>query len=201
MRRRSRLSDNTFPLFIISSILVLKINAFESCTSLTSIILSNIIYIDHCCFKNCYGLSTITLPTTLSRIGGFVFENCFNLKEICLPDSVVEIGDQCFLNCTSLTSVTLSTALKEVDKLLFNKCGQLKEFSLGSEKLAIYPFKVSYHISKLLNDIGIFCTEVVLTRDDVEQYPLIKGICICVSELQQSKNDPSIKQLLFNTIN
>ena len=47
-------------------------------------------------FMNCIGLSSITIPNTISTIGRRAFYNCSNLTSFDIPDSVVFIGDYAF---------------------------------------------------------------------------------------------------------
>ena len=142
-------------------------NVFNYCSSLSKISIPNVKHIEQCCFKNCYSLTTIDLPSTLTYLGSYAFQYCFELKEVRIPDSVVKMGNNLFFECDSLTSVTLPTTLTEVDHSLFRRCSNLKEIYIGKKKVKTYPFKVTYSIMLQLKEIGIECPEVILTQEDV----------------------------------
>ena len=49
-------------------------------------------------FENCYALSAITLPNSITSIGNLAFVNCSVLAGIVLPTSVTSIGQSAFSN-------------------------------------------------------------------------------------------------------
>ena len=60
--------------------------------------------IDEYVFVNCTGLTSITLPSSLTEIGVGAFMRCSGLKTITIPANVASIGDAAFAGCSSLTS-------------------------------------------------------------------------------------------------
>ena len=48
-------------------------------------------------------MTEITIPDSVTEIGGGAFERCSSLTEITIPDSVTKIGDSAFSGCSSLT--------------------------------------------------------------------------------------------------
>lgn len=58
-------------------------------------------------FYNCKNLVSVTMPDTLTKIGGYVFSGCVNLKNIDLSH-MVSIGKEAFKGCVSLTEVDLT---------------------------------------------------------------------------------------------
>lgn len=59
-------------------------------------------------FGECYSLKSVTLPSSLQRIGDLVFASCNALREITIPAGVTEIGRNVFDNCISLSSITVA---------------------------------------------------------------------------------------------
>ena len=56
-------------------------------------------------FEDCSGLTSITIPDSVTRIGSYAFQNCSGLTSVTIPDSVVSIGEYAFEDCSGLTRV------------------------------------------------------------------------------------------------
>ena len=59
-------------------------------------------------FKNCSGLTSLTIPNSVTSIGKNAFKNCSGLTSVTIGNGVTEIGDGAFAGCSKLTSVTLN---------------------------------------------------------------------------------------------
>lgn len=58
-------------------------------------------------FKNCNGLTSVTLPASLKFMDGNAFENCTNLVHVVIPAGLKSFrGGKNFLGCTNLQTVT-----------------------------------------------------------------------------------------------
>ena len=66
-------------------------------------------------FRRCYGLETVTLPSTLTEIESGAFQACSSLKSITIPATVTAIGDQAFYGCTSLESINIPTGVERIE--------------------------------------------------------------------------------------
>ena len=78
-------------------------------------------------FLNCTGLTSVTLPGTLTSIGESAFQGCSNsgLTSVTIPASVNKIGDHAFKDCSSLNLVTMNGSVPPVlaaGDLLFQGC-------------------------------------------------------------------------------
>ena len=91
-------------------------------------------------FSNCKGLTGITIPPTIQRIGDS-FTGCTNLKSISLPSSVTQIGGDIFLNCTSLETATMSN-VETIPTNAFYNCTSLKHFTIPESvtTIGVYAF-------------------------------------------------------------
>jgi len=107
------------------SVVGIKSQAFGECNKLTSIVMPNTITkIGGYAFFCCTELSNVTFSNALEEIEYDAFHGCGNLASVDLPASIKWIGAHAFEDCTSLTSLTCrastppSIALVESDFLL-----------------------------------------------------------------------------------
>ena len=64
--------------------------------------------IDDYAFECCYGLTTVTLPNTLTSIGGYAFKDCSGLTgSMIIPTSVTSIGGSAFYGSAGIGSVIM----------------------------------------------------------------------------------------------
>ncbi len=54
-------------------------------------------------FKDCSGLTSIEIPSSVTSIGNYAFSGCNNLENIKIPSSVTRIGNFSFNKCGNLT--------------------------------------------------------------------------------------------------
>ena len=56
-------------------------------------------------FSDCSGLTSISIPNSVTRIGNSAFSNCSGLTSISIPNSVTSIGNYAFYYCLGLKDV------------------------------------------------------------------------------------------------
>ncbi len=69
-------------------------------------------------------LTSITIPNSVTSIGGRAFSGCTSLTNITIPNNVTSIGEGAFESCTSLKAITVNAVnavYSSVDGVLFNK--------------------------------------------------------------------------------
>ena len=69
-------------------------------------------------FMGCKNLSAITLPAGLTHIGYSAFSGCGNLSAITLPAGLTHIGDGAFEGCKNLTDIHIPQGMTEHFKAL-----------------------------------------------------------------------------------
>ena len=73
-------------------------------------------------FLNCTGLTSVTIPNSVTTIGGGAFCNCTGLTSVTIPNSVTSIGGSAFGGCSSLTSVTIPNSVTTIGEGAFCAC-------------------------------------------------------------------------------
>lgn len=76
------------------------------------------------------GITSISLPNSLTEIGDAAFGGCANLTSISIPNSVKKIGATAFGGCTKMKCIDLPTYLKKIDDYTFNGCSELSSISI-----------------------------------------------------------------------
>ncbi|GAQ50214.1 hypothetical protein FPK15_contig00168-0001 [Flavobacterium psychrophilum] len=67
-------------------------------------------------FAECSGLTSVTIPNSVTAIKEGAFFGCSGLTSVTIPNSVTSINRATFLDCSGLTSVTIPnsvTAIKD----------------------------------------------------------------------------------------
>ena len=107
--------------------------AFKNCSDLTSLTLpSSVTRIGDYAFYNCSGLTSLTLPSSVTSIGEFAFMYCSGLTSLTIPSGVTSIGMSAFEYCSSLTSLTLPSSVNEIGIYAFHGCSGLTSLTLPS---------------------------------------------------------------------
>ena len=77
-------------------------------------------------FSGCSGLTSITIPDSVTSIGQDAFSWCSGLTSITIPDSVTSIGYHAFFKCSGLTSITIPDSVTSIGVRAFSECSGLK---------------------------------------------------------------------------
>ena len=86
-------------------------------------------------FYDCSGLTSLTLPSSVTKIGCYALSSCIGLTSLTLPSSVTEIGEHAFLNCRGLTNFTIPSGVTSIGKWAFNGCSGLTSIYVYPENL------------------------------------------------------------------
>lgn len=75
-------------------------------------------------------LIRVTLPDSLTSIGGYAFGNCSSLVTISIPNSVTSVGRWAFYGCSSLTRITIGSGVTSIERDAFSSCSSLSDVYL-----------------------------------------------------------------------
>lgn len=116
-------------------------------------------------FEGAVGLTDITIPASIGRLGTAAFENT-GLTHVTIPDTVKQVDPAVFQNCTELVSVKLPAGLAEIDQYMFANCTSLQYVDMPDSitKINIYAFHnctslTSLALPKGLTSLSVGCFE------------------------------------------
>ena len=110
--------------------------AFYGCSGLTSLTLpSSVTKIGCYALSNCIGLTSLTLPSGVTSIGNYTFYGCSRLTSLTLPSGVTEIGELAFSGCSGLTSLTIPSGVTSIGDYAFSGCSGLTSIYVYPENL------------------------------------------------------------------
>ena len=86
-------------------------------------------------FEGCSGLTSVTIPDSVTSIGVQAFYNCSGLTNITIGNGVTSIGAQAFRGCSGLTNITIGNGVTSIGDSAFLNCYGLKEISFKGTKI------------------------------------------------------------------
>lgn len=100
--------------------------AFEGCSGLTSITIPNsVTSIGNSAFRSCSSLTSVSIPNGVTIISACLFQFCSSLTSVTIPNSVTGMGMYAFFGCSSLTSLTLPSSLTYIGEKVICGCSSL----------------------------------------------------------------------------
>ena len=88
-------------------------------------------------FYGCSGLTSLTIPSSVTRIGWSAFEGCRGLTSLVIPSGVTSIGDEAFYGCSGLTSLVIPSSVTSIDRSAFSGCSSLTSLTIPSSVTSI----------------------------------------------------------------
>ncbi|EDR24372.1 hypothetical protein, conserved [Entamoeba dispar SAW760] len=92
------------------------------------------------CFDECESLTSINIPSSISKLGKCCFRRCPSLKSINIPTSITSIGIECFKECYSLTSINIPSSITSFEYGCFYECGCEEEL-MKNKRIPKYCFE------------------------------------------------------------
>ena len=88
-------------------------------------------------FSGCTRLTSVTIGDNVMWIGGSAFYNCNGLTSVTIPNSVMSIGSSAFSGCTNLTSITIPNSVTTIGEYAFQSCTGLTSVTIGNSVTSI----------------------------------------------------------------
>ena len=108
------------------SITIIKYTGSGGAAELPSTIDSKpVVRIGRDAFQYSYGLTNLTIPSSVTSIGSGAFWGCAGLASLTIPDSVTSIEAGAFAACTGLTSLTIPGSVMSIGSGAFCLCTRL----------------------------------------------------------------------------
>ena len=112
--------------------------AFSDCSGLTSLTIpSSVTSIGEYAFYGCSGLTSLTIPSSVTSIGESAFYGCSGLTSLTIPSNVTSIGESAFYGCSGLTSLTIPSNVTSIGESAFYGCSGLTSFTIPSSVTSI----------------------------------------------------------------
>jgi hypothetical protein len=102
---------------------------------------SNITRISNNAFSNCSSLREVNLPNTITALDATCFAWCYSLSEINLPEGLTYIGTYVFNSCP-LETVTLPSSIETIMERSFGSISTLKTVSFTKAELTDGTIKI-----------------------------------------------------------
>ena len=161
----SPFSDSNIETFVFGD-KVEQIPAYlcDGLTGLTSVTIpESVTSIGSGAFSQCSGLTSITIPNSVTSIGSGAFYSCSGLTSITIGESVESIGEYAFYSCSGLTSVTIPESVTTLGRAAFSLCSGLTSVTWNARACITID---EYSSPFLGNNIETF-----IFGDKVEQIP------------------------------
>lgn len=130
-------------------------------------------------FEGASGLTDITIPASIGRLGTAAFEST-GLTHVTIPDTVQQVDPAVFQNCTELVSVKLPAGLAEIDQYMFANCTSLQYVDMPDSitKINIYAFHnctslTSLALPKKLSSLSVGCFDKCINLQHVVVPPSV----------------------------
>ena len=127
-------NDTEYDITAVGSNVLKKLAGAEN-TDITVTIPDGYTTIANEAFKNCYGLKSIKIPNSVTRVNYNAFEGCKDLTTVTFADGEksLTLGNQVFYNCAALNNLALPARAGEIGAGMVQGCTSLTSLSSASD--------------------------------------------------------------------
>ncbi len=111
------------------------------------------------------GASEVTIPESVTSIGGSAFYGQQGLTSVIIPDSVTSIGYRAFYNCTNLSKVAIGSGVANIGSYAFSRCSSVAN-------VIVPQYVCEARLSSVFPDARASITNLVIANGvtDMAQY-------------------------------
>ncbi len=80
-------------------------------------------------------LTSVTIPSSVTSIGGHAFSACLYLNSVTMPNSLTSIGEHAFAGCILLNSMNIPSSVISIGYLSFGSCTSLTAINVDSNNV------------------------------------------------------------------
>ena len=179
--------ENLLSIDIPDGVTAIYDEAFSECTNLQSVVFSNksqLAYIGKKAFFDCKSLKSLIIPEIVEEIDNEAFTNA-GITTMTLPESVTTVGDMVFDGCTSLESIfveNLELRLRAED--YSEGCGSFIPLQYNPEVTTVYYKGYDFDYYVTLPE-GVTASGVDLVATNVNKACVKKDASLTLSEPAQ----------------
>ena len=128
-------------------------SAFKECSGLTSVTISNgVTSIGRTAFSGCSGLTSVTIGNGVISIGDSAFEGCNSLTSVIWnAENCISAGSwnsPIFFGCSKLSNITIGEDVKSIPGAMFSRCSGLTNITIPNSVTSI-GYRAFYECSSL----------------------------------------------------
>lgn len=162
--------------------------AFRNCYGMTSIIIpSSVTTIGEGAFYYCTGLTEITLTESITSIDSWTFAGCSNLTTVNIPNTVTAIGNYTFSYCSALSSLTIPKNVTTIGAYAFGNTGLTELICLAQTPPTIDPLTF-YYVSRIDLTVYVPCGKADIYSND-EYWGVFENIQENCSSLETASQE------------
>lgn len=161
-------------------------NAFEGCTNLYSIDLTNATYVGDSAFSGCSDLSDVKYPAKTNTLHTATFRYCTSLESVILPENIDTLDYRVFAGCTGIKYIEIPV-MKDFGSFVFEDCNNVRKVVLGD--------KVEYVPADFMKDCGKL--EEVELGNSIDSIGINAFSCCGISSIDIPESVGSIANCAF----
>ena len=139
---------------IASNLISINNGAFLFCSGLTSISLPySVTSIAVSAFYGCESLLSISIPSGVSSLSEYTFYGCKSLKTVNITSNLTSIGNNTFEGCSSLSSITIPPSVTSIGSSAFQGCESLTSITIPSGVTSMNDY--TFYKCSSLNTVNV----------------------------------------------